>query len=269
MKKMLKPRDILLLTLSGALDLFEELRDPAQLVSKSYENMYGWVPRQYKRHHFQHLVWRSLRTESIERIEKNGEVYLRLTSKGNEKIKRDFPLLHLQQKPWDRKWRIVVFDIEEIKKDIRDSLRNKLKELGCGMLQKSVFITPHEFGKDLAEFVENLGLGVSVCILEASRIIAGDKKDLARRVWKLDELNTRYEEIIEKIKKSYLTNTRDRVKKLNSLDGSKIAEIKEIKQEYLNVLLLDPFLPKELLPFNWKGEEAKRLVKAISRLQKR
>ena len=111
MRKLLRPRDILLLGLSGTLDLFEEIRDPFHVMSKAYENMYGWVPHKFRKHHFNHLVWRSIKTGYIEKIVKNGEICLRLTSQGNKKITRNFPLLALQKKPWDRKWRVVIFDI--------------------------------------------------------------------------------------------------------------------------------------------------------------
>src|SRR3989344_4002694 len=149
MRKLLRSQDILLLGLAGGLDLFEEINDPLSLVSKSYENMYGWVPKKYKRHNFSHLVWRNIKTGFIEKVEKNGEIYIRLTSQGSQKIIREFPLLSLQKKKWDKKWRFAIFDIQEVNKNVRDQLRKKLKELGFGMLQKSVFISPHDVLKDL------------------------------------------------------------------------------------------------------------------------
>ncbi|MDP3987697.1 MAG: PaaX family transcriptional regulator C-terminal domain-containing protein, partial [Candidatus Levybacteria bacterium] len=64
--------------------------------------------------------------------------------------------------------------------------------------------------------------------------------------------------IIDKINE-YLTAVRGREKILNKNDS----EIKRIKKEYLNVLLSDPFLPRELLPNNWKGEQVKNLIKKL------
>jgi len=45
---------------------------------------------------------------------------------------------------WDRKWRIVIFDISELKKFYREAFRGKLKELGFYPLQKSVWVHPFE-----------------------------------------------------------------------------------------------------------------------------
>lgn len=44
---------------------------------------------------------------------------------------------------WDRKWRIVIFDIPEIFKKSRDSFAGHLKGMGFTQLQKSVFVFPH------------------------------------------------------------------------------------------------------------------------------
>ena len=159
MRKLVRPQDVLLLGLAGALDTFEELRDPFRLVSKSYESMYGWVPKQYRKNNFGNLVWRSLKAGYIEKIEKKGSVYIRITSQGQERIQRDFPLLDFHRKRWDGKWRIVMFDISELEKEKRNYLRRKLRELGFGMLQESVFITPHDIIKDFSEYLDSIDLG--------------------------------------------------------------------------------------------------------------
>lgn len=257
MAKLLRTRDLLLLGLSGILDVYEEIRDPLQLVSKSYENMYGFVPKNYKRSNFNHLVWRSLKTGYIEKVEKDGDLYLRLTSQGQKKIVRDFPLLAVQQKSWDRKWRVVIFDIEEVQKHTRDSLRRKLKELGFGLLQKSVFISPHAVAQDLSEFIAYIGLSDAAYVLETSKIVVGDERELANKVWNLDEINSMYGELIKRIESDYLNHKRDRVDRLNT------EKVTAIKQTYLAILLQDPFLPRELLPSDWNREKVKKLIKNL------
>lgn len=268
MKKLLKPRDVLLLGLTNALDLFEEIKDPFHAVSKSYDQMYGWVPGRFKKHHFNNLIWRTLKTGYIERIEKGGEIYLRITSQGKNASQREFPLLHLQNKPWDGKWRIVMFDISEAEKKGRDYLRQKLKELGFGMLQESVFITPHDILRDFSEYVESIGLKESVDILEASYIL-GDQKKLIERIWKLEEVNELYLEIFQEaqeIKSRYLIKTRGSVKQLNdNIEEGSIREMKirELRRKYLNVLLKDPFLPQALLPKGYLRDKLGRFLKEL------
>ena len=268
MRKLLRTQDILLLGLSNALDLFEEIKDPLQLVGKSYENMYGWIPRAYKRHNFNHLVWRNLKTGYIEKVIKDGMPYLRLTSVGKKKVERDFPLLTIQNTKWDRKWRIVIFDIEEVSRPIRERLRYKLREVGFGLLQKSVFISPHDIAKDFTEFIEVLGLSDSVYLLEVSNIVVGNIGSLVNRVWNLEKINKAYKRIIQKIEDGYLISVDDRQKKLNGrTDDHKVGDIAgEVWKEYLDVVLKDPFLPRDLLPADWEGERARFLIRKIRRL---
>lgn len=260
----MRTQDVLLLGLSGALDLFEEIKDPFQLVGKSYENMYGWVPRKYKRHNFMHLVWRSIKTGYIEKVDKEGEVFIRLTSRGNKKIVRDFPLLSLQNRKWDKKWRVVIFDIEEINRNTRDSLRTKLKELGFGMIQKSVFISPHDIIEDFNEFIRSFGLNEDVYTFEALGLATGDAKELANKVWNIDILNEKYREIIDEIEDEHLIYLRDRGKILNDSNvENKVEMVRKLREEYLGLVLSDPFLPKELLPADWEGERARALIRKL------
>lgn len=41
---------------------------------------------------------------------------------------------------WDGKWRLVFFDISNLKRIYREAFRGKLKELGFYQLQKSVWV---------------------------------------------------------------------------------------------------------------------------------
>ncbi len=47
------------------------------------------------------------------------------------------------QSPWDGKWRIVLFDIPEAKRPVRDYLRNVLKRHGFVEFQRSMWAWPY------------------------------------------------------------------------------------------------------------------------------
>ena len=268
MGKLLKTKDILLLGLSNVLDAVEEIKDPLHLVSFSYKNMYGWVPKKYRRYNFHQLVSRTLKAKLIEKIEKNGEVYMRITSEGKRIIQRDFPMLSFQNKAWDGKWRISMFDIEEINKTVRDRLRRKLKELGFGMLQKSVFISPHDIMRDFLEFSESAGIKDNLYFLETDNLIVGDRREFANKIWRLNELNESYKEIVDEIKNRYMISQSDRAEKLYTQKGNQGNQLSKdavkVRSKWLNILIADPFLPKNLLPKPWWGDEARKLVKSLS-----
>lgn len=52
-------------------------------------------------------------------------------------------------KKWDKKWRVICFDIPEKQKYVRHIVHQKLVELGCYRLQDSVYVIPHQCGEVL------------------------------------------------------------------------------------------------------------------------
>lgn len=71
---------------------------------------------------------------------------VRLTSKGEAALRRlqarDFKL-H-RPKRWDRKWRVLIFDIPEYRKSLRDRVRLTLRSIGFVRLQDSVWAYPYD-----------------------------------------------------------------------------------------------------------------------------
>ena len=53
---------------------------------------------------------------------------------------------------WDRKWRVILFDIPHVRKKARDALRFHLNRLGFYQFQKSVFVYPYPCTREI-EFI--------------------------------------------------------------------------------------------------------------------
>jgi DNA-binding transcriptional regulator PaaX len=95
--------------------------------------------------------------ELISIKEENGKTVVRLTKNGNEKLlsyKLEDMVMN-KPKKWDRKWRLVIFDIPEDFKVNRTSFVYKLKELGFLPLQKSVWVWPYEC-EDEIDFLKEI-----------------------------------------------------------------------------------------------------------------
>ena len=94
---------------------------------------------------------------------------IRLTNKGKAKaLTYRFRNLTLpRKKRWDKKWRLVLFDIQESKKKLRDALRRKLKELGFLEFQKSVFIYPFACRDEINFVINFFNLAECVYYIEA------------------------------------------------------------------------------------------------------
>jgi len=55
---------------------------------------------------------------------------------------------------WDKKWRIVMFDVHEKFKKTRDSLRMHFRNMGFYEFQKSVFVHPYPCAKEIEYLME-------------------------------------------------------------------------------------------------------------------
>jgi len=221
-----------------------------------HKQIIGVLPPDYKMSNFTNAVGRMIRTSYIEKIVKNGEPFLRISGEGKRALMRDFPLLSLRARKWDGFWRIVFYDINEEQKGVRGSFQYKLVSLGFGQLQKSVYITPLEVADDLNEYIEEFGLKEQVFVGVCKRLFAGDNRQLADRVWNLSQLNERYEEIMYNMD--------------DFTDGKGEMSLNQLYANFEEVLMDDPFLPKELLPDWWLGNRAlKQMKKLLTEKEKR
>jgi len=75
-----------------------------------------------------------------------------------------------EQKKWDKKWRMVIFDIPEEKKVGRDVLRRKLRDLGFFQLQRSVFVSPYPCEREIDFITEAFGLWSYVTFIETDSL---------------------------------------------------------------------------------------------------
>lgn len=111
-----------------------------------------------------------------------GQMHISLTEKGKKKagwLQIDELKIGKPRK-WDKKWRIVTFDIIHLKKVHRDAFRGKLKELGFQPLQKSVWIHPFNCRDEVGLLRDFFGLTKKDIRLLVTENIEEDKefKDL-------------------------------------------------------------------------------------------
>lgn len=90
----------------------------------------------------------------------NKQIYISLTSEGRKKagIFQINDLAIKKPKRWDRKWRLLTFDITQKKKVIREALRGKLKQLGFYPFQKSIWIHPYDCDAEIELLKDFFGL---------------------------------------------------------------------------------------------------------------
>lgn len=82
-------------------------------------------------------------------------------------------------KIWDGKWRMVIFDIPEEKKEKREVFRECIKNLGLANLQKSIWIHPYECRDQIYYLAGNMFIKPYVRYIVAEEITG--EKDLRQR----------------------------------------------------------------------------------------
>ncbi len=101
--------------------------------------------KKYKKSQVRHALYKLQNQNKVEYVKEGRDtVSVNITEKGKKYLKNfDIDNVFLNRpKVWDKKWRMVIFDIPEKKKLAREALRGKLKDLGFAKFQDSVWITP-------------------------------------------------------------------------------------------------------------------------------
>lgn len=156
MDKNLLKKKILLLLLGGLTLSFTYLPHRQYKILKFVGKEWQKIDKENLRKEIKNL-YRSKLIESKENPD--GSLTYFLTNKGKVKaLTYHFQEMKIKKVPWDRKWRIVIFDIPEKLKIGRNAFRDKLKKLGFHEFQKSVFVFPYECQNEIDFIIEFFNL---------------------------------------------------------------------------------------------------------------
>ncbi len=138
-------------------------------VLKIFPNFNGDRQQKYR----VNLTLRRLREQGFLAFEqKVGGSVARLTEKGNKALRllenRDFKLA--KPRRWDGKWRIIVFDVKEERKAVRDKIRRTLVHIGFLRLQDSVWVFPYDCEDLIMLLKADFKIGKDVLYIIADRI---------------------------------------------------------------------------------------------------
>lgn len=107
---------------------------------------------------------------------------LALTPKGLNKIlKRRNKEIRLPIRK-DKRWQMVVFDIPEKSRKVRDIFRDALKVLGYQQLQKSIWVSPYEVAEKTKEIISSLNLEDEVKLFIIDSIQEMELKKSIRKI---------------------------------------------------------------------------------------
>ena len=210
--------------------------------SKSVHEIFDQAHQEFDQMNYRtiKLAFNYLKRQGFLRSFKEPEI----TAAGKKKLANSIPFYD-KKRLWDKSIYLVTYDISERKKILRNKLREFLKTIGGGKLQRSVWLVIYNPQQLIKEFVKENNLEGSIiisCIGKDGYIGEKTLVELISELFKLEELNERY--------KNFLLEFEN--KKTNKF---------EIAVAFYNILKDDPQLPWEILPENWLGDKAYKLFK--------
>jgi phenylacetic acid degradation operon negative regulatory protein len=202
----------------------------------------------------------------IESHKEGNRSYYSMTERGKRRlIDAARRIYKLQEESWDHKWRMLVYNIPEEKRQVRDALRQELVWSGFGMLANSCWVTPLNLEDQVKDMFERYEVASYVDFFQADYKGPRDSKTLVEKCWNLDEINERYEQFIDR----YATIL-DKYKELDRAgqlqDADCFVQRAQLVHEYRKFLFYDPGLPEDLLPKTWRGNQAAHLFQDLYRI---
>ncbi|MBE1462415.1 phenylacetic acid degradation operon negative regulatory protein [Kibdelosporangium phytohabitans] len=153
------------------------------------------------------------------------------------------------ERQWDSRWLVLLVSVPESKRDLRHRLRTRLTWAGFGSPEAGVWICPDVSRQEEAEeILSSLELTRGAMSFVAGYGSIGEVGSMVARAWDLSEVERRYEEFIEE----FAGTSPD--------DGPATLHAQtRLVHEWRRFPFLDPRLPTDLLPANWRGSQAAQL----------
>lgn len=154
----------------------EILRLLFSLASHGAQSVVGLAEKTYRRHHaelpdtpetdFRRVAYYAKARGYL--VEHHGRIIL--SQAGAARLEKLQLRAILIPKKWDRRWRLISFDIPENKRQARDAVRRLIKQLGFYKLQASLWVYPHDCSTQVKAIQSAYGVGEDIRLIVASEI---------------------------------------------------------------------------------------------------
>jgi hypothetical protein len=154
---------------AGAVTFLALVPGAAQMLHPFLRQKKGNKADRYTMNRIYQAVWRSKKRGLIQQ---DADGKLSLTSAG-EKMLVHYQLKHIQAKPpqrWDKKWRLVAFDVWESRRTARNYLRYALQNFGFVRLQESLWVYPYDCEEFITFLRTDLRLSSAIYYMLVERI---------------------------------------------------------------------------------------------------
>jgi DNA-binding transcriptional regulator PaaX len=196
-------------------------------------------------------LWRRLEREKwVARTGRGKNARFTITERGRERCAEPDP--HVRwNRPWDRKWRLVTFDVPITRNKDRLALWREFRLRSLGCLQQSVWIWPHEVEGIVNEIIEARGIPECFAGFECSRLFLCKDEEIVRIAWDFEGIRRAHTD--------YLSKAGGQQKAIRA--ASDLTELARAARSerlaYQTALENDPLLPRVLWPEGYVGHKVR------------
>ncbi len=138
-------------------------------------------------------------------------------------------------------WTVIWHQIPEDRRLERSRLARRLRFLGFGSVQDSVWVSPHDHSEEVLRLLGEIGVGEFATLFAARVKAPAGLPALVSRAWDLTGLSERYESFVSEF--SGYVRRRERID-----DGEAFRVRTRLMHLFRGFPFLDPELPEELAP---------------------
>ncbi|MGI8330324.1 PaaX family transcriptional regulator [Actinomadura scrupuli] len=152
--------------------------------------------------------------------------------------------------PWDGLWRMVIFSMSEDQRNVRRTVRARLRWLGFAPLFEGVWISPHGMEEEAGSYLSELRIRTYAVM--TAQVLPGIPQGVAPLdAWDLDSIRSGYDEFIAEWEALV-----GRVREGAVGAAEALLARTELMYDWMHFPSVDPRLPDELLPADWPRRRA-------------
>lgn len=178
---------------------------------------------------------------------------LEILNEGRERIFRR------RDENWEGRWTMVIYQVPESERAVREQLRKRLAWHGFGQLSPSTWLSPHNVIAEAKELATEYPLA-KIDVLWCGTGDLDQDRDLAARCWDLEHLATDYQTFI-----STYSSLNDEMANASKDGRTALIERMQVIGDFRRFPFRDPHLPPELQPSEWPSRRAFDLFGAVHR----
>lgn len=156
---------------------------------------------------------------------------------------------------WDGAWTLVTYSIPEERRQRRDDFRTRLTWLGFGSLGGGLWVSPHPVTEPVAESAREIGIADQVEVFRAAHAGPDGVARIVERGWDLEQVERRYVAFLDRFEPEFEASRRA-LRAGSLVPEDAFVRRLELIHEYRDFPLVDPYLPRALLPERWAGDRA-------------